>query len=532
MKDWLESRIREICTEELQNLGLLCPREIGKQCLSGSVNETTPVSCGDNVNHEKSDKNGQHRIRQCVDKANNVIEECVDEISNTAEYIQQTDSNLHVVQTTSNEITHAKETEDGRCKLTVFDGNTNDIERCEYERYVQELKGQVECNARGIKISTDNNEMNINVQILIGQNEVPIRMLLDTGAQRSFISQRVYNKWIQGRVKQKKCFVRMYGVGGQELSTTGECELDIQIGSEIVRQKFIVADIKEEGILGYDFCRNHKAEWKWGQDDLEMVCECNQKMKSLRVARIVTTQKVQVPPSSEVIVTGKVIDGANIPVGMLVPLEKFNEKYGLGVAAVVCRGTGDDVPVRLLNMLEDSITVDKNASVGMIEEVEVVMDMKVRKCSKESSAKEWDPAEEFGKDLSGFTEEQKQDFYNLLQIHQEQFMVNGNKLGKTNIVKHHINTNDHLPIKQQHRREPLGMQSVVKDELHKMEEKGIIEPSNSAWASPIVLVRKKDGSIRFCVDYRKLNAVTVKDAYPIPRIEDSLDALNGSTWLA
>ena len=59
-------------------------------------------------------------------------------------------------------------------------------------------------------------------------------------------------------------------------------------------------------------------------------------LKSLRVAGIVTTQKVQVPPSSEVIVTGKVIDGANIPVGMLVPLEKFNEKYGLGVAAVVC----------------------------------------------------------------------------------------------------------------------------------------------------------------------------------------------------
>ena len=112
VKDWLESRIREICTKELQNLGLLCPREIEKQCLSGSLNGTIPVSCGENVNHEKSDKNGQHRIRQCVDKANNVIEECVDEISNTAEYIQQIDSNLHVVQTTSNEITHAKETED------------------------------------------------------------------------------------------------------------------------------------------------------------------------------------------------------------------------------------------------------------------------------------------------------------------------------------------------------------------------------------------------------------------------------------
>ena len=241
-----------------------------KQCLSGSVNETILVSCGENENHEKSNKNGQHRIRQCVDKANNVLEECVDELSNTAEYIysavyiQQTGSNLHIVQTTANERTHAKETEDSRCKLIVFDENTNHKERREYERYVQELKGQVECNARGVKISTGNNEMNVNVQLLIEQDEVQIRMLLDTGAQKSFISQRVYNKWIQLRVKQKKYFVRMYGVGGQELSTTGECELDIQIGSEMVCQKFIVADIKEESILGYDFCRNHKAEWKWG----------------------------------------------------------------------------------------------------------------------------------------------------------------------------------------------------------------------------------------------------------------------------
>ena len=59
-----------------------------------------------------------------------------------------------------------------------------------------------------------------------------------------------------------------------------------------------------------------------------------------------------------------------------------------------------------------------------------------------------------------------------------------------------------------------------------MLEKGVIEPSNSA--SPTVLVRKRDGSIRFCVDYRKLNEITKKYAYPLPRIEDNLDALKGS----
>lgn len=64
----------------------------------------------------------------------------------------------------------------------------------------------------------------------------------------------------------------------------------------------------------------------------------------------------------------------------------------------------------------------------------------------------------------------------------------------------------------------------------KMQENDVIRPSSSPWALPVVLVRKKDGSLRFCVDYRKLNEVTTKDAYPLPRIDDSLSTLAGSQW--
>ena len=61
-----------------------------------------------------------------------------------------------------------------------------------------------------------------------------------------------------------------------------------------------------------------------------------------------------------------------------------------------------------------------------------------------------------------------------------------------------------------------------------MLEKRVIQPSDSPWSSPIVLVKKKDGSVRFCIDYRKVNAITRKDAYPLPRVDDTLDTLAGS----
>ena len=67
----------------------------------------------------------------------------------------------------------------------------------------------------------------------------------------------------------------------------------------------------------------------------------------------------------------------------------------------------------------------------------------------------------------------------------------------------------------------------MEDEIKQMEKDGNIQKSTGPWCSPIVLVRKKDGTIRLCVDYRKLNDVTHKDAYPLPRIDDILEALRG-----
>ena len=101
-------------------------------------------------------------------------------------------------------------------------------------------------------------------------------------------------------------------------------------------------------------------------------------------------------------------------------------------------------------------------------------------------------------------------------------------MGRTNLVKHHIKLTDPVPFKKAYRRIPPQMYGEVKAHIQEMLDLGAIRPSNSPWASAIVLVRKKDGRLRFCIDLRRLNNRTIKDAYSLPKIESILDSLIGA----
>lgn len=108
------------------------------------------------------------------------------------------------------------------------------------------------------------------------------------------------------------------------------------------------------------------------------------------------------------------------------------------------------------------------------------------------------------------------------------FPTPGEALRATDVVEMHIDTGTARPINQRPYRIPLAKRALLEAEVHSMLEEGIIEPSCSPWASPVTMVPKKDGSMRICGDYRKLNAVTHKDAYPMPRIQDIFDQLGGA----
>ena len=123
-------------------------------------------------------------------------------------------------------------------------------------------------------------------------------------------------------------------------------------------------------------------------------------------------------------------------------------------------------------------------------------------------------------------------FPSFLTGYHRAFSLEEGERGETDLVHMEINTGDAYPRKQRMRRMPFALRQEVARQLRSMQENGVIQPSKSPWASPVVLVRKRDGSHRLCVDYRSLNAVTKRDNFPLPRIDDLLDVLGQSKYFS
>ena len=128
------------------------------------------------------------------------------------------------------------------------------------------------------------------------------------------------------------------------------------------------------------------------------------------------------------------------------------------------------------------------------------------------------------------TREQRSALFALLNKHSEAFSASPEDLGRTNLIYHTIDIGDSGPVRQGMRRIPHEQIKVLKAEVDKLQSARMVEPSCSPFASPTILVKKKNGSWRLCIDYRKLNSVTKKDEHPLPRIENIFDTLAGSKF--
>lgn len=219
---------------------------------------------------------------------------------------------------------------------------------------------------------------------------------------------------------------------------------------------------------------------------------------------------------------------SGLPAGLLASPSLVQVNRGIVSVPVVNVGTTDIVlyPRTHLGTLTSFYVVSLPSGVTEVKTISATVNVQV--------SHELPTVEEQIKatDLSVLSLEDQERVQALLWQYQSVFSVHEGDLGCTTLLSHEIPLMDDTPVRQWYRRIPPSEYEVVKAHINMLLEAKVIRESCSPYASPIVLVKKKDGSLRMCVDYRQLNARTRKDAFPLPRIAESLDSLTGARWFS
>ena len=362
------------------------------------------------------------------------------------------------------------------------------------------------------------------VQVSVG--ETRLTALVDTGAERSLVCAddlpATERRYLERHVGS------LVAVDGNPLTVEGIAPISLTIGSRVFHHEFIVVHhIHHPIILGQDFLAKHDAVIDCTRGELtlledQVAVPLQARTQAPRATRVVMGVRTTLQPRSECHVMAALIDKGGLneqAPGMLCPREDKLAHKGLLMAHVVAVPRNRKVPISIINAGETVITLPADFHIADFQPVEVIQTVD----SAAPTTKRSPPV------LHHLTAPQQRQAEALLSEFADVMMQPGRPLGRTTLVRHHINVGDASPVKQRWRRIPPHKHSVVDGAINEMLEDGIIRPSHSAWSSPIVLVRKGDG-YRFCVDYRALNERTFKDAYPLPLISETLDCLGGSAW--
>ena len=203
------------------------------------------------------------------------------------------------------------------------------------------------------------------------------------------------------------------------------------------------------------------------------------------------------------------------------------------VVAVKANSKTARIPVRVCNISARPITIKPRSQLCSLQEVNVIktMDPSCDSVSVGSSSKSF---EDLGINLpkENLSQSELHKAKDLLGGWKHIFSTGPTDLGFTDLIEHEIKLVDGTPFKEPYRRIPPALFEEVREHLKEMLDAGAIRESESPFSSNVVLVRKKDGALRFCIDFRKLNGRTVRDAYSLPRIEETIDTLSGSKYFS
>ena len=294
----------------------------------------------------------------------------------------------------------------------------------------------------------------------------------------------------------------------------------------------VIASIGSDGFLGTEAlqsCLPHQLDLRTGQlwADGRSTLQLHQQKPTPTVSGSLITAVV-LPPDSEVVANFS-IDGGQLGTCALInPNRDLTEDFGVIVGHTLVDATTPSASVLIINPNAEEVVLPCGAHIG---DLVPVLAVSVARSDLQRPIKRTAVLPDYLEDIvqgshPSLGDTGRQSLRDLLHRYEHVFPAPGEPVtGRSKSVQHEIETNEGRPVRCGPRRlAPAGLRRE-QDCVKEMLTGGQIEPSDSPWASPVVLVTKKDGSTRFCVDHRRLNAMTIKDAYPLPRIDDSLRLL-------
>ena len=335
-------------------------------------------------------------------------------------------------------------------------------------------------------------------------NGIPTTFVVDTGASSTVLDEEFWE-----RVNPGNCSLepwtgcRLVGVEGTPLHVCGVSKVELKLAGEIFHCPVLIArSLTSDAILGLDFLEANHCTLKMADRELTFpergvtvsLCESSPD-PDLVQARVTLDETLTIPPFSVLETTARVNGKVR---GQTWLLQEWKTKQlPVRVANGLVKSACDQVPVRLLNPSPDSKVVYKGTKIATVEEIDDKPHGAVLAVQPEnkgvSSLKRQMLGTMVEECASNLAVDQKELLFQLLLEYADIFADEG-ELGRTDRITYSTDTGSAPPIRQPVRRVPVCQRKELKELLTDMEEKDVIRPSSSHWASPIVLVKKRDGT--------------------------------------
>lgn len=374
--------------------------------------------------------------------------------------------------------------------------------------------------------------MSNNLDIIIDGRDVTA--LVDTGADYSVLSGKLCRNL--KKVTTQWDGPDMRTAGGHTVAPIGRCTARVEINGEVRPVKFLVLEnCSRDVILGIDFLTEYGAVIDLGTNRLTLRTPApTQEIPSLTAAPVrVVADHVKLPPRSSVFLsvqTDMATSGEALIEGSLqLLLEK-----GIGIARGIAHLHQGHANVLVTNFRNEPQHLTRAMTVAYLEGIaDSIDDPLLSELTTRSAARKPGMNASIDLDINPkLSLSERHELSQLLDDFRDCFAAETG-VGRTSVAKHRIITDDIThPVRQPPYRVSLKEREVIQEQVRNMLEDDVIQRSTSPWAAPVVLVKKKDGTLRFCVDYRRLNKVTKKDVYPLPRIDDTLDRLRHARYFS